>query len=80
MMRWDFVTRPKEFSGLGNINTRIMNDCLLTKSIWKMYEGSSEVWYRLRRSKHMRNNDFSDSKNRGSSQFWQGLHKVTHLF
>jgi hypothetical protein len=47
--------RPR---GLGIINTRIINDCLLV------------TWER----------GFFDSRTKGVSQFWQGLHKVKHLF
>lgn len=31
MMRWDALTRPKDFGGLGFINTRLKNKALLCK-------------------------------------------------
>jgi hypothetical protein len=36
MAKWDRITVVKEFGGLGIINTRVMNDCLLNKWIWKI--------------------------------------------
>ena len=33
MSKWDMIARPKGQGGVGVINTRIMNDCLLVKWI-----------------------------------------------
>jgi len=39
MAKMDTLCRPKNQGGVGMINTKIMNDCLLTKWIWKNHEG-----------------------------------------
>jgi hypothetical protein len=57
-----------------------MNECLLAKWIWKITKGSNETWYKLLQAKYMQDGNFFNSKCRGASQFWQGLHKVKHLF
>ncbi|RLN34680.1 putative retroelement [Panicum miliaceum] len=81
MAKWEMVSCPKDQGGLGIINTRLMNDCLLVKWIWKIMKGSEGVWFKLLQAKYMRNGkSFFTSSSRGSSQFWQGLHKVKHLF
>jgi hypothetical protein len=36
MAKFEMISRPKDQGGLGIINTRIMNDCLLVKWIWKI--------------------------------------------
>ena len=79
MMKWEAVCRPKEFGGLGIINTRILNECLLVKWIWKIIRSSSETWCQILRAKYMPDGLFFNSKKRGSSQFWQGLHRVKHF-
>jgi hypothetical protein len=33
------LIRPKDQGGLGIINTSLMNECLLTKWIWKTTQG-----------------------------------------
>jgi hypothetical protein len=33
MAKWDRIIVPKEYGGLGIINTMVMNDCLLNKWI-----------------------------------------------
>lgn len=38
MVRWDAVTRPKIHVGLGILDTRRLNECLLVKWIWKIYK------------------------------------------
>jgi hypothetical protein len=80
MAKWDVISRPKDQGGLGVINTKNMNDCILVKWIWKIVKGSEETWYKLLQAKYMPEGNFFKSKTRGTSQFWQGLHKVKHLF
>lgn len=43
-------------------------------------KGSTETWYKLLQAKYMPDGDFFKSKSVGASQFWQGLHKIKHLF
>ena len=80
MANWDMLSRPKDQGGVGIMNTLIMNECLLTKWIWKIFKQPDEVWYKILKAKYMRNKFFFKSNSRGASQFWQGLHKVKHLF
>jgi len=80
MASWDSVSRPKDKGGLGIINTKLMNECLLVKWIWKITKGSSDVWFKLLDAKYVQEGNFFTSRTLGSSQFWQGLHKVKHLF
>jgi hypothetical protein len=37
MVKWAVVCRPKEFGSLGIMSTQILNECLMTKWIWKLY-------------------------------------------
>jgi hypothetical protein len=80
MAKWDMVSRPKDQGGLGIINTRIMNDCLLVKWIWKIFQEPDELWFKIIKAKYLGDGGFFDSKTKGVSQFWQGLHRVKHLF
>lgn len=66
--------------GLGVINTKLMNHCLLTKWIWKIHNNNDELWFRILKAKYMKNGGFADSNSNGGSLFWQGLHKVKNLF
>ena len=68
------------WGGLGIINTKLMNVCLLVKWIWKIYQGSQSMWYKLIRAKYIPDGDLFSSKNKRGSQFWSGLNKVKHLF
>jgi hypothetical protein len=58
MIKWPAVGRPKKFGGLGIINTEILNNCLITKWIWKFYQQPHSLWARLLRAKYMRGDDF----------------------
>lgn len=40
---------------------------------------SDALWFRLLKAKYMDGVNFFSSKTKGSSQFWQRLHKVKHL-
>ena len=80
MAKWDMVSRPKDQGGLGIINTKIMNESLLVKWIWKIFQQPDELWYKILEAKYLRGHGFFDSKVNGVSQFWKGLHNVKHLF
>jgi hypothetical protein len=80
MVKWQVVCRPKEFGGLGIINTRIFNECLIAKWIWKIYKQKESLWVRLITAKYMPQGDFFKSNGRVGSQFWKSLHKLKHLF
>jgi hypothetical protein len=54
-----------------------MLDCEMDMEIMPRID---ELWYRLLQAKYMHRNNFFLSKNKGVSQFWQGLHQVKHLF
>jgi hypothetical protein len=69
MMSWSVVCRPKKFWGLGIINTQILNECLMTKCIWKLYQDNNSLWARLLKAKYMKKGDFFKSKNNGGPQF-----------
>lgn len=80
MAKWEMVSRPKDHGGLGIINTRLMNDCLLVKWIWKILQEPDALCFRIIKAKYLRKDSFFSSKSKGCSQFWMGLHKVKHLF
>lgn len=58
MISWEAITRPKDHGGLGVINTKLMNQCLITKWIWKIHNNNDELWVRLLKAKYMRNGVF----------------------
>ncbi|WVZ88313.1 hypothetical protein U9M48_034848 [Paspalum notatum var. saurae] len=69
MVRWEHLTKPKEFGGLGFLETRTMNKVLLAKWIARLDRG--------RTVKYLGEKNFMQQKHiRGASQFWQGLWKV----
>jgi hypothetical protein len=80
MAKFEMVCRPKDQGGLGIINTKIMNESLLVKWIWRIYQQPDELWYRILKAKYLGNNNFFDSKATRGSQFGKGLHSVKHLF
>lgn len=70
MAKWEMVTRPRDLGGLGVINTRLMNDCLLVKWIWKIYQEPDSLWFKLLKAKYMSRGNFFFAKPKGGSQFW----------
>jgi hypothetical protein len=80
MAKWEMVARPKDQGGLGIINTRLMNECLVVKWIWKIMQEPNALWFKNLKAKYLDSRGFFYSNSNGSSQFWQGLHKVKHLF
>lgn len=52
MVKWEAVCRPKDFGGLRVLNTRIMNDCMLSKWMWRISGAKDELWFRLLKAKY----------------------------
>lgn len=67
MAKWERVPRPEDQGGLGVINSKIMNKCLLIKWIWKTMRGSEDASFKLLEAKYMRDGNVFSSSIRGSS-------------
>jgi hypothetical protein len=68
MVDWATVCKPKEFGGLGIINTRNMNIALMLKWIWKLYQGAEGLWVDLLKAKNLGDRDIftSETPTKGS--------------
>jgi len=70
MIKWDALDKPKEFGGLGFIDTKAMNTTLLCNWIFILESGENSMCMNLLRRKYLRGLGFCQSKSAGSSQFW----------
>jgi hypothetical protein len=59
MVKWDVLARPKEFGGLGFTDTRLINQCLLSRWIVKLERGDSDICTTLLRRKYLKDRCFS---------------------
>ena len=80
MIKWDALDKPKEFGGLGFIDTRAMNTTLLCKWIFRLKSGDKQSLYEAIKEKYLGGGGFCQSKSIGSPQFWQGLHSVKEWY
>jgi hypothetical protein len=70
MVDWATVCKPKEFGGLGVLNTRLMNIALMLKWVWKLYQNAEGLWVDLLKAKYLGDNDiFAAEVPRKGSQF-----------
>jgi len=67
MAKFEMVCRPKDQGSLGIINTKIMNDCLLVKWIWKIHLKPNSLWFKILKAKYMKSGGFFGSSMKGSS-------------
>jgi hypothetical protein len=79
-MRWDAVCKPKSLGGLGIIDTRVMNICLMAKWIWKLYAGEQGLWADIVRAKYLATKDLLVDKHPSGSQFWNSIQKIKEVF
>jgi hypothetical protein len=80
-MKWENVCRPKEYGGLGIINTRFMNIALLLKWIWKLFNCPDETpWIQMINNKYLKHGESILMNNSRGSQFWNGLQDVKKWF
>jgi hypothetical protein len=80
LVNWPTICRPKEFGGLGLLNTKKMNLALLLKWIWRLYQDEDKIWARIMHAKYLDASDLSSGSGHGGSPFWKSLHKIKHLF
>ena len=79
MIRWDQLCLPKNFGGIGILNTRLLNDALLLKWVWRILaQRIGDLCYQLLRPKYLHNKTLMNSKNRTCSQFWKGIQTVKY--
>lgn len=69
MMKWEGLIRPKDFGGLGFMDTKIMNLCLLSKWVVRLERGDSDVCLEVLRKKYLDQGGFFQSSPQGGSQF-----------
>jgi hypothetical protein len=53
MIKWEPLNRPREFGGLGFLDVRVMNTCLLHKWINKLERGNESLCCSLLRKKYL---------------------------
>jgi hypothetical protein len=73
MAKWETLATPKNVSGAGFTNTRVVNKCLLSKWIYKLERGDDTLCCNLLRRKYLKERGIYSCKNKNGSQFWKGL-------
>lgn len=58
MMKWEGLIRPKDYGGLGFMDTKIMNLCLLSKWVFRLEGGDSDMCQEILRRKYLRHGVF----------------------
>jgi hypothetical protein len=58
--------QPKDRGGVGIINTKIMNECLLVKWIWNIVKGCNDISYTLLKVKYMPDVNSCKSRSNGT--------------
>lgn len=53
LVRWDFITRPKEAGGLGIDSVKFSNETLISKWIWRQHKEPNQLWRRPIDSKYV---------------------------
>ena len=70
MMKWENVCLPKDFGGLGITNTRIFNESILMKWVWRLYASSEDdLCCQLLKQKYLKRKPILCQKGNRGSQF-----------
>ena len=77
MVKWEHLCLPKDYGGLGILNTRIMNETLLTKWVWRLYkEDPEDIYCNFLKLKYCSSKSFVSLSEKKGSQFWRGIMAV----
>jgi hypothetical protein len=77
---WDELAKPKDHEGLGFIETRLMNMCMLSKWIFKLERGDRDMCCDLLRKKYLKSKHFRNRQlYNGSNNLRGPPHKLFNL-
>ena len=80
LSKWDILCRPKEQGGLGIIDLKVQNKCLLSKWLFKI-TNEDGIWQQILKNKYLKSKTVTQvEKKSGDSQFWSGLMSVKQYF
>lgn len=71
MIKWEVLSRPKEHGGLGFMDVRVTNSCLLVKWIDRIERGNTGLCCTILRNKYLGDKSIYQIKTRKGSQFWR---------
>lgn len=76
MVKWPSLCIPKDYWGLGIMDTKTMNEALLGKWCWRMLKANPEdQCYNMLKNKYLQRNSFLQYNILSGSQFWKGILK-----
>lgn len=71
------MSKSKDLEGLGYLETRKMNACLLTKWIFKLEKEPHDLCSELLHNKYMKvGRSFFLSSDKNAFQFWKGIQGI----
>jgi len=73
MVKWEALARPKEWGGLGFLEVKTMNICLLAKWLERLEVEEGSLCVKLLRKKYLGNRSIFQITRTSGSQFWRGL-------
>ena len=73
MVKWEALARPKEWGGLGFLEVKTMNICLLAKWLERLEVEEGSLCVELLRKKYLGNRSIFQITRTSGSQFWRGL-------
>lgn len=80
MVRWRNMCLPKEFGGVGILETRTMNEALLGKWGWRMLQSKQgDLCAEFLQRKYLKKSGLLQCSESGCSQFWKGILKTKEI-
>ncbi|WVZ66350.1 hypothetical protein U9M48_015586, partial [Paspalum notatum var. saurae] len=80
LAKWSSLMLPRCFGGIGILDLKLQNKCLLSKWLYKLLNEDG-AWQELIKKKYLHHKSITQvSKKPGDSQFWSGLMGVRNQF
>ncbi|KAL6140994.1 hypothetical protein ACLB2K_059286 [Fragaria x ananassa] len=76
LVNWDSVCQPKQLGGLGIKKTADMNQAMLAKISWRMFQDDKGLWAEIFSEKYLRHGsmfDYNYKLNSECSSTWRGI-------
>jgi hypothetical protein len=80
LAKWGIICQLKDQGGLGTVNLKLQNKCLLSKWLFNLIN-TAGAWQQLIKNKNMGLKTITQvTRNPGDFQFWSGLMNVKNSF
>lgn len=82
VLKWSMICHPKDFRGTGIIDLKLLNELLMCRWWWKLFNEAPKPWNTLMKAGYFKDQEISlkTLKQQKLSSFWKNVQQVANVF